>query len=328
LLGLVALLRVVGSVRVPGLLIRARRAALALSLGVGWLSSCGGRSAEGPREIEGVTGGNSGSGGGSSAGQGGGGGQDNGASGGTSGRGGRAGASGSGASGAGSDGGSRASGGSAQAGSAGDGGEGNEGGQGGAPAAFVPLACDPAGSWSSDLERCEPNFVHRPAAKACAPPARDPEGTVPIPRDDEDTGYDITVECTTDVDCGTGAYCLSIVDREENELHYVCRRPSCMADIDCDDGQICVCDGFVYKAASLERAAFGHCARATCVTDSDCAGGALCVAALDDDCGYGRPIAKSFQCQSAADECNADDHCGDWSYCYPFEGRFLCGECA
>jgi hypothetical protein len=192
---------------------------------------------------------------------------------------------------------------------------------------FVPLTCEDVGTWSSDLRRCDTSFVHRPAAKACTPPPRDTEGTVPIARDDESTGSTIVVTCTTDLDCGDGAYCLRSFVPEENLISYACQRPSCQADADCGAGKICVCDGFEWKGATLDLTAFGRCAPATCATDADCTGGALCVATLDDDCGSGDTVAKTFRCQSPNDECNANDHCSGWSRCSASSDRFVCRGC-
>ncbi len=143
--------------------------------------------------------------------------------------------------------------------------------------------------YDSGLEWCEEGYLHRISDQTC-PIVPETDLIEPERRD----------LCESDEQCGGGrSFCAEYL---RSPLK-VCRQ-SCTSDADCDSDDHCVCG---------ER--FGRCVGGTseCQSDADCDGKALCIGVqLGSGCAY---EATSFLCQSAHDECYADDDCPDGEQC-------------
>jgi hypothetical protein len=87
-----------------------------------------------------------------------------------------------------------------------------------------------------------------------------------------------------------------------------CSYDECFKDGDCEDDELCACDG--------NRGGGNACIIAGCHTDDDCAGDLLCSPSLGG-CGHYFPPVGYF-CHTGGDDCFSDDDC-DEGYCRYFE---------
>ena len=207
---------------------------------------------------------------------------------------------------------------------AGNGGEpqGNGGGpagNGGRPAG----SCAEPEPWSSNLEACAGDYVHRPVASACALPRRDetipdlpPDAGVDDPDDPAQCPVDpdpcsLDSECTLDADCGSGAYCLHSVTYRDFDyvLHHQCVA-ACEVDADCASDELCACETHV-KNSTHETISMGVCRPAQCRTDQDCGDGFFCIAPFalefDDDEWVTSNELDGFSCETP--DCHANERC-------------------
>jgi hypothetical protein len=179
--------------------------------------------------------------------------------------------------------------------------------------------CDNPYAWSENLESCNGDFVHRPTALGCTPPARDEaQGGIGGHKGGEDLsdcvdhGVDCSVvdQCTTDADCGANAYCIrEVYDNDVDRIYYhICHTP-CGSDADCADNELCACD-YMVKNRTRARVQLGMCVPAECRTDADCGSESLCVDVFNPDPPWARgSIFEGFHCQSSMDECYSTDRC-------------------
>ncbi|HEV8244752.1 MAG TPA: hypothetical protein VGP93_03255 [Polyangiaceae bacterium] len=105
--------------------------------------------------------------------------------------------------------------------------------------------------------------------------------------------------CTSDAECSTEplGYCANA----HNLTGYCGCYYGCRRDSDCDAGSICECGVVV-----------GRCVPATCTTNADCGAGFGCVGSASGSaatCIVNQADAQSYTCQTAQDECRADEDC-------------------
>lgn len=263
-------------------------------------------------------------------------------------------------------GGTRASGGADPGGASGHGGE--PGGMGGSSGGDTSVGggagvgeggssttagvCRNPHAWSSDLEACEGDFVHRPASGECSLPQRD-EAIPNLPpnagvEDFEEFDCEppyltcrlVQDDCTRDADCG-GGYCLRAVSETYDEvsldeyinIRHWCHTP-CTTDSECASNELCTCSSVIQNATRAPMKV-GVCEPADCRIDADCGQGALCIAPLTQTSpGSAATTLGSFHCQSPADECHGpdvcpvvdDSFCGNVAYCFHDGDHFVCSE--
>jgi hypothetical protein len=146
--------------------------------------------------------------------------------------------------------------------------------------------------------QCDEGFVQRTERVAC--PSVLPRDTqVEVP----DFGWGgepfMANECESDADCGDKQYCF-LWPGSELAPYTECR-DSCVTDVDCEDGYLCMCgDEFGTCQVGSRDAQEGGCN-----TDHDCPDGEMCAGVyLPGICGPGN---YEFVCTPVAEGCFKDD---------------------
>ncbi len=142
---------------------------------------------------------------------------------------------------------------------------------------------------------CDGTSLHRVAAAECAANLRPPASCSLEP---EGGGV---AECTSDAECGDGAFCIAGVSAELCQ----CYTP-CTMDAECGEGRGCLCRLQVPTRSgrcSISRVGWTRCVPAQCRTDADCPEGRLCM--VSDWC-----VAPGFFCQTPDDTCRTHEDCG------------------
>lgn len=180
------------------------------------------------------------------------------------------------------------------------------------------LACaQPVEDLGGDWERCSNGIVHRLAVGECRSPLPRPR---PAPSRPEGDGANPAEEPSADAGAApadpscweTGACCDEDSDCTARPHGYCTLNPviegspvspfciyGCVADSECESGQVCLCGDPV-----------GTCVSARCSSDADCGG--LACTTYNDSPGCN---TTSVSCQTAADTCATDAQCGTDQYC-------------
>ncbi len=218
-------------------------------------------------------------------------------------------------------------GGNASAGVGGEPSPGASGRSGAGGAGSEPPGCQGEQSWSSDLDACAGDFVHRRVAGSCTLSPHEFSGEAGAGGESGAGGRGGSTSCRDDADCAEhpNGYCIWYSEPGAGEgtaCVYACR-----TDSECRSGEVCACTAQALSATSRSPLSLGECRPAECKVDSDCGGGWLCVAPLHDACEAEGPT--SFHCQTAGDECAGRDDCpadgANGSYVCRYElSRFVC----
>ena len=112
---------------------------------------------------------------------------------------------------------------------------------------------------------CPDGTIHRNEAIACA----DDFAFAPC------QGTEMTVNCTTDSDCGEGPLNRCVAGSDWYGYSSCSCITTCIDDSDCGEGQHCLCPGIVEK-----RNAWATCESAGCLDGTDCESGECGVSAV------------------------------------------------
>jgi hypothetical protein len=159
----------------------------------------------------------------------------------------------------------------------------------GGPLESSASACSNSVAVGGGWFRCDNGMLHRETFGECPSSLPRPE-RVTIPAGYEDAGA--FIQCREDSDCNAAplGYCSW---NAEDAFGTFCNY-GCVVDADCEAGYVCLCGDIV-----------GQCAQARCAIDSDCGTGQLC----SDFVAYPGCGGTAFACQTAKDECAAQDDC-------------------
>lgn len=193
----------------------------------------------------------------------------------------------------------------------------DSGGDSGAPGNAYP--CASPEPWSSNAVLCASGLIHRPAATACALPARDSAGLGAAGADGLAGAAGASSDgCATDADCSATQYCVAEPTPSCAGTMNTCIQP-CQTDADCGANALCLCESYV--KATGATVSMGTCVASNCHVDADCGYDFMCYADPTRVCGD-RPYY--FACQSWLDSCGGASDCEAPQYCTYQDGSFLC----